>query len=95
LGWVFAKLGVSSLPISETTFVYLNGWFELVFGTLLIIGFHTRIVAFLLSVHLLGIVFTVGYNEIGVRDFGLTVALISIFLHGPSDWSLDAKLKKN
>ncbi len=64
-----------------SVWVYLNGWFELVFGALLIIGFYTRIVAFILALHLFNIIFAVGYNEIGVRDFGLFIALLSIFLH--------------
>jgi uncharacterized membrane protein YphA (DoxX/SURF4 family) len=78
-----------NLPISQITFVYLNGWFELTFGTLLILGFYTRIVAGLLALHLLGIVFSVGYNPTGMRDFGLTIALFSISLHGESMYSLD------
>src|SRR3989338_933735 len=78
-----------SLPISEINFIHINGYFELIFGALLVLGFYTRIVAFFLSIHLLVIVYTVGYNEIGVRDFGIFVALVSIFLHGPSIWSVD------
>jgi uncharacterized membrane protein YphA (DoxX/SURF4 family) len=78
-----------NLPISQITFVYLNGWFELTFGTLLILGFYTRIVAGLLALHLLGIVFSVGYNPTGMRDFGLTIALFSISLYGESMYSLD------
>lgn len=84
---------IDILPISPENFVYLNGWFEIIFGILLVKGFHTRIVAGLLSLHLLGITFTVGYNEIGLRDFGLSVALFSIFLHGSSSWSLDEYFK--
>ncbi len=83
-----------NLPISQIDFIYINGWFELTFGALLIAGFYTRIVALLLSLHLLGIVFSVGYSPIGVRDFGLTIALFSIFLSGPSDWSLDKFFEK-
>jgi len=36
----------------------------------------------LLSLHLFGIMYSVGYNEIGVRDFGLAVATFSIFMYG-------------
>ncbi len=90
LGWTsYLPSWTNSLPISQITFVYLNGWFEITFGILLIAGFYTRIVSCLLAIHMFGIVFSVGYNEIGVRDFGLAIALISIFLHGSSDWSLD------
>lgn len=86
---------IKSVPISQINFIYWNGWFELVFGILLVVGFYTRIVAFFLALHLLSIVFTVGYNEIGVRDFGIFIALVSIFLHGPSNWSADESLERN
>ena len=79
----------TKLPISQITFVHMNGYFEVVFGALLLFGFYTRIVAGLLFLHLLGITFTVGYNEIGVRDFGLTLALLSIALSGSDRWSVD------
>src|SRR3989344_118217 len=80
---------IENLPVSDINFVYLNGYFELIFGALLILGFQTRIVSFLLSLHMLGIVLTVGYNEIGVRDFGIFVAVFAVFLHGQSGWSVD------
>jgi uncharacterized membrane protein YphA (DoxX/SURF4 family) len=73
-----------SLPTSQINLIYINGWFEIVFGVLLVTGFYVRLVAFLLAIHLAGIVYTIGYNEIGVRDFGLLVALVAIFLHGPN-----------
>ncbi len=93
--WVgFLPTWTGSLPISQITFVYLNGWFELTFGILLIAGFYTRIVASLLGLHMLGIVCSVGYGPTGIRDFGLAVALISIFLHGSSSYSLDKVFEK-
>lgn len=83
---------VSSLPLTPITFIYLNGWLEIVAGILLFLGFFTRIVGTILALHLLGIVFSVGYTAVGVRDFGLTIALISIVLNGEDSWSLDRKL---
>ena len=91
----FLPSWTSSLPISQTTFVLLNGWFEVAAGLLLLVGLYTRIMALLLALHLLGIVFSVGYTAIAVRDFGLTVALFSIFLHGQSAYSLDERLSKS
>lgn len=69
--------------LSATTLVYLNATFELVFGFLLLLGWQTRIVAFLLAAHLFDIMYVVGYGEIGVRDFGLATATFTIFMHGP------------
>lgn len=92
---VYLPLWAENLPISQINFVYINGFFELIFGLLLVLGFYTRVVAFFLALHLFSIVFVVGYNEIGVRDFGLAVGLLSIFLHGPSDWSADEFFKRH
>ncbi len=86
-GWVH------SLPISATMFVITNGIIEVLLGILLIAGLFTRLVALALGFHLLGIAFTVGYNDIGVRDFGLSLAVLSVSLRGPDAWCLDQKIK--
>jgi uncharacterized membrane protein YphA (DoxX/SURF4 family) len=82
-----------SLPISHINFIYLNGWFEIIAGLMLLTGFYTRIVAGLLALHLIGITMSIGYSATGVRDFGLTIALFAIFLQGESIWSLDEYFK--
>lgn len=93
--WIsYLPTWTQNLPISQIGFIYLNGWFEITFGLLMLVGFYTRIVALFLGLHLLGIAFSVGYNPTGVRDFGLSIALISIFLYGKSIWSVDQYLEK-
>jgi uncharacterized membrane protein YphA (DoxX/SURF4 family) len=69
--------------LSAITLVYINAVFELVFGILLLLGWQTRIVAFLLAAHLFDIRWVVGYGEIGVRDFGLAIATFVVFMNGP------------
>jgi len=81
--------------LSAQTFVLINGWFEIIFGTLLLLGIFSRITALLLALHMLHITFTVGYNGIGVRDFGLAMGMIAVFLQGPDIWSLDKFFYKN
>ncbi len=79
----------ATLPISQLSLIYLNGWFEIVAGTMLFFGIYTRAVALFIALHLADITVTVGYGAIGVRDFGLTVAMISIFFYGSSPVSID------
>jgi uncharacterized membrane protein YphA (DoxX/SURF4 family) len=79
-------------PVGATTLVHLNGALELVFGTSLLFGFFTRISALILALHLADITFTVGYNSIGIRDFGLTLATFAIFLNGSDSITLDKVL---
>ena len=81
--------------ISALKMVILNGWFEVVFGTSLLVGFHVRITSLLLCLHLFGIAFSMGLSPIGVRDFGLAFAVLSIFLNGKDFLSLDSKLGRN
>lgn len=68
--------------LDAATLVMFNGIFELVFGIALLIGFQVRTVALLLSLHLFDIMFTVGYGEIAVRDFGLALATLVVFMNG-------------
>ena len=45
-----------------------------------------------MSLHVLGIAATIGFNDIGVRDFGLSIAALSIALHGSDRYCLENKL---
>jgi len=76
------------------TFIYVNGIFDLVIGAFLLVGFLTRIVALLGIFHLLGVIFSLGFNDISIRDFGLLLVLVSVLLHGSDEWCLDKKIWK-
>lgn len=82
------------LPVSQVGLIYFNGWFELVFGSALLVGFYTRLSAFLITLHLLDITLIVGYSAIGVRDFGLSISALSVFLSGSDIWSVDKIFEK-
>ena len=69
--------------------VFLKGAFEVVLGALLAVGFYTRIAALLLSIHLLFIAYEVGYNDVGVRDFVLAIATLSLALFEPDQYTID------
>ena len=71
--------------------ILINGIFETILGLLLLLGIFTRIVSLILSLHLLFITFSLGYNDIAVRDFILTLVTFSIFLQGHDKWCLMKK----
>lgn len=75
--------------LSVARLVFLNGVFEIVFGTALLFGLFTRLSAALLLVHLLQITVIVGLDSIGIRDLGLCTALLAIFLNGADTYTLD------
>ncbi|MBR9703328.1 DoxX family protein [Candidatus Woesearchaeota archaeon] len=89
VGWLPPE--ASLIPISGTTLILFNGVFEVVFGTLLIVGAYTRISAALLGLHLFMISLTMGFTQTAVRDIGLALATLSIVFTGPDVWSLDTK----
>jgi uncharacterized membrane protein YphA (DoxX/SURF4 family) len=93
--WVSYLPGFLQSNPNATMFIIGNGIFELVFAILLGLGLFTRVSSLLLGLHLLGITVTVGFNEIGARDFGLTMALFAIFLNGQDKWCLDNRVWKN
>ena len=91
LGWL--PQCTYSLSIEPTAIIILNGIFETIFVSLLLLGLITRFAAVVMTVHLLIITFSIGYNDVAVRDFGLSLATFSIFLYGPDRLSLDKKIK--
>mgnify|MGYP001569950896 CR=1 FL=1 len=84
-----------SLGVSARGIVIANALLELIFGALLIAGLFTRIAALILSLHLFGIAFSLGFNDLGIRDFGLAFATLAVFLNGADFLCLDKKFGKN
>ena len=79
----------SILPFSLELFFILNGIFEIIMGSLLLIGIYTRIIAFIVALHLLSITLSIGYNDVAVRDFGLTMMAVSLVFSGAGSLSID------
>lgn len=77
--------------LTAPTLVAFNGSFEIVFGLCLLAGFFTRVSALLLALHMLDITYVVGYGATGVRDFGLSIAAVAVFLYGIDKLCLDRR----
>lgn len=84
--WATNLSGMSALTV-----VTFNGWFEIVFALLLAAGIQTRIVATILFLHLLTITSGFGFSATGIRDFGLSFAMLSVALFGTDEFSFDYK----
>jgi len=91
-GWVPASI---AKIIDPSIIVHINGVAEIILGLLLILGIFTRIVALLLAIHLFGIATTIGINTIGIRDFGLSFATLSLAFMNPDAWCLEHKWRKS
>lgn len=76
-------------PVNASTIIHFNGAFEVVFAFALFFGICTRLSALLLGLHLAHITATMGINSIGIRDFGIVMGVLGVFLHGPDKLCLD------
>ena len=79
VGWV-PMWAVELLNIPPAMIVLGNGAFEVVAGGLLAFNILTRWAALALAVHLAVITVEIGMNEIGDRDFGLTMATLALVI---------------
>ncbi len=73
---------VSFSGMSPALFVIGNALIEFVLGMYLVLGIHTRFSSLILSIHLFGIAFSLGYGAIMIRDLGLAIATFAVFLNG-------------
>ncbi len=84
---------VNLVGISAQNLSFFNGISEIILATFLVFGLFTRITSILLAVHMGSITLSVGFIATGVRDFGLTIALISLALLKDQLWALDSTIK--
>ena len=80
-----------SSGISAKNLVMMNSILELSLGILLLLGLFTKFASLILSLHLFGITLSLGFNDLGIRDFGLSVATFVVFLNGIDEYCLDKK----
>jgi uncharacterized membrane protein YphA (DoxX/SURF4 family) len=80
---------VDASGYSPAVFVMFNAFVEFVLGMFLLLGIHVRFSSAILGLHLIGIAFAVGYGAIMVRDLGLALATLSIFLQGTDKLCLE------
>ncbi len=78
------------LPVPVTTFVMVNGGLEIILGGFLILGFYLQLTSIIVALHMFFIVLGVGYNEIGVRDFGLFMAAVALAVSEDLRYTLDS-----
>lgn len=81
------------LPVPAETLIRMNGWFELMAAVFLAAGIYAKFVALIVAAHLVVIAFEVG-GAIGVRDFVLGAAALSLAFSEPDDWTCDVRCQK-
>ena len=86
--WTGLIPGFLTSLYSAKTFVLVNGTFEVLFGLMLFLGVFIRFTSFILFLHIMSIAVILGYNPIGVRDFGLALGSLAIFFNGKDKFSL-------
>ena len=77
VSWV-PEWAVNTLHLPPAMIVLANGAFEVIAGALIAFNVLTRWVALALALHLAIITVEIGMTQIGVRDFGLTMATLAL-----------------
>jgi uncharacterized membrane protein YphA (DoxX/SURF4 family) len=91
-GWLgYVPNFILNSGINPITILLLNGVFDLLIGLGLVLGLFLRIVSLLGIIHLAGISYSLGWNDVAVRDIGLMIVLIAIFLQGPDEFCLSKR----
>ena len=90
-----SKILTSQSGLSVYQFLRFQGLIESIVGVQLLLGVMTRPTAASAFLILALIIYALGFDQIGIRDFGLLLSAFGIICLGPGGWSLDAWLKKN
>lgn len=91
VSWV-PEWAVNTLHIPPAMIVLANGAFEVIAGALIACNILTRWAALVLALHLAVITAEIGMTQIGVRDFGLTMATLALALLTSSQQKKNAPL---
>ena len=73
------------LPFNLNTFMYLNGIFEIIIAILLFPQKTRRSAALLSVLFLVGIIISLPWSEISVRDVGLLFMALALFFEKPKE----------
>jgi uncharacterized membrane protein YphA (DoxX/SURF4 family) len=75
--------------------IFLNGTFDILVGFCLILGLFLKIISVLAFLHLISIfIFSLGFTQSGIRDFGLALASLSLFFSEDDKFSLSRFLRQ-
>jgi len=74
--------------VSSGLIIFLNGILDLFIGVGIVLGIYLRFFSVLGILRILVIIFSLGWNDVAVRDIGIIFALVSIFLNGEDNFSL-------
>lgn len=85
---------LNGVIITANNLVMINGLMEIILGIFMILGLYLRFSSLALGIHLLFISFSLGFTPIGVRDFGLAMVTLVVFLDGIDKYCLDWKFNK-
>ena len=90
--WIPETL-LNLIPFSVGMFISLLGIIEVILGLFLLIGFFIRITSIFIILHLVGVIFSIGYSDTAVRDFALLLIAISLLFVSEHPLSIDTHLK--
>ena len=87
------EFAVGLNPLSPNAFMYVQGVVETALGFLLLIGFFTRIASAAAAFIMFFVVLSLGFNDLGIRDFAVFCIAVALSLSDPVKPSLDWYLR--
>ena len=85
----WANIAGDSLEVT----IQINGFIEIILGMLIFTGLFLRIATIGFIIHMGFILAVVGYNEIGVRDLGLLLSGVALYMTNDHTLTLDARFR--
>lgn len=76
-------------PVKSVEFMYVLGFIESLLGLLILLGLFTSIAASFAALLLVPVMFSLGFNEIMMRDFAIFMLAVGLFFMGSGEFSLD------
>ncbi len=75
-------------------FLRVQGIIEAILGLQLLFGILSRETALCCATFLSGIIYAIGFEQIGIRDLGLFFSSVAILCLGGGEWSIEAWLNR-
>ncbi len=79
---------------SKEMFIFLLGIVETAIGTGVFFGIFTRFFAGIAALMLLPIMYSLGFNELSIRDFALFCMALAMFLRRSTPYAIENRWKR-
>jgi len=84
---------ISGVIENSELVVFITGIIVAILGLLLLLGLLTRIITWILVIHMIIVILGIGYNSIGIKTFGIIIGTITIAMTRNDPLRLDNRIR--